>query len=116
MATTGKKCCESVYDPGRFRPRGCSKNATVERDGKPYCGLHDPDRVEAKRAERHAKLDRQWAAERAAKQQEAERQELERLSGIRYLTHDELRAVIAAGGIQAMLGRCSATTTTGGGT
>jgi len=25
-------------------PMQCSRRATVERDGRPFCGLHDPER------------------------------------------------------------------------
>jgi hypothetical protein len=33
----------------------------VERDGKWYCGTHDPDRRAAKQAERDAERERKWA-------------------------------------------------------
>jgi hypothetical protein len=35
---------------GSFHGYQCSKNATVERDGKKYCGIHDPVKVKARRA------------------------------------------------------------------
>jgi hypothetical protein len=44
-----KQCCASVYRPHSFRPGRCEKKATVEVDGKPYCGLHDPAKVQARR-------------------------------------------------------------------
>ncbi len=47
------KCSERVPDRersawGNFYE--CSKWATVQRDGKWYCGTHDPEKVKARRA------------------------------------------------------------------
>ena len=64
-------CCGTVFERGW--PRKCSTRAKVERDGKWYCGIHDPVRVAAKRAERDAEYARKctersakWSMERAA--------------------------------------------------
>lgn len=43
----------------------CNKRASYERDGKWYCGTHDPVRVKAKREERDAKWNEKWKAESA---------------------------------------------------
>jgi len=67
---TGQNCCESVYRAGMFRPGKCAKRATKEHNSKPYCSLHYPPTVAAKRDERSAK----WAAEYAAKNAAAKRQ------------------------------------------
>ena len=104
MTTTpAKKCCHEKWRGFGFSPRRCDKAAKVERDGNPYCGLHDPEKVAARRAERNAKWDRKWAVQTAAREQEASRAELQRLAGIPHLTNDELRAIVAAGGIRAVL-------------
>ena len=48
--TTQHKCCGNV---GTWRFEACGKNAKFDRDGKHYCGTHDPvskdARLEAKR-------------------------------------------------------------------
>ncbi len=54
-------CCAGV--PMRlnfYRTRPCGCPAKVERDGKPYCGRHDP----VAKAERAAKLEPQREATR----------------------------------------------------
>ena len=42
MSTEPQKCCKEVY--GRYSGclEQCGKKAKVVRDGKPYCGIHDP--------------------------------------------------------------------------
>jgi len=42
----------------------CQNPAKVIRDGKPYCGMHDPDAVKARRERRNAEADAKWASER----------------------------------------------------
>lgn len=45
-------------DLGFYRTRQCTRNATIERDGKHYCGQHDP-------LARQSKLDAAAAAREA---------------------------------------------------
>ena len=61
-------CCKDVATAGMafYRPKPCGNKAKVEVDGLHYCGMHDPSRVAAKRAERTAK----WEEERAKKLRE----------------------------------------------
>lgn len=60
-----QRCSQLVYTPGgSFRGHACSKPAKVTRDGKPYCTVHDPERVAKKHAEWSANLDAKWARER----------------------------------------------------
>jgi uncharacterized Zn finger protein (UPF0148 family) len=82
------KCSEIV----RTWPSGnCSRNAVVERDGKPYCTIHDPVRVAEKRAERNRKWDEEWAAEkRVREEQRASEAERDR----RAAAYGELVAVL----------------------
>lgn len=64
-------CCDRVRagsDGWRTRYRPCSRKATVERDGKRYCGQHDPHAV----AERRQRLDAEGQAK--FKEQLAQRQ------------------------------------------
>ena len=48
------ECSKNVWHPGSFWGdlRLCEKNGTVERDGKWYCGQHDPVAIEEKRRKR----------------------------------------------------------------
>ena len=58
------KQCSATYFSGWSRYR-CSKNAKVERDGKSFCTIHDPVRIEEKRDKRHKEYQ-----ERANKKEE----------------------------------------------
>ena len=57
------QCCVSVYPKGtglRFvRPRPCQSAAKVEREGRWFCGTHDPEKVKARRGAERAR----WAME-----------------------------------------------------
>lgn len=57
-AREGADCSVRVYD-GSFRGHMCQKKAKVTVDGKSYCGVHDPEKVAARRAAQDAK----WKAE-----------------------------------------------------
>jgi uncharacterized Zn finger protein (UPF0148 family) len=48
-AATERRCCEKISDTYGFQQ--CRNPAKVERDGKLYCGVHNPVRVDARRAE-----------------------------------------------------------------
>jgi uncharacterized Zn finger protein (UPF0148 family) len=53
-----KKCCATVYPRetfGAFHGYRCTKNAKVERDGKSYCGTHDPEVLKARDEKRRQK-------------------------------------------------------------
>jgi hypothetical protein len=59
-----KRCTESVSEQGRwgcFHQHQCEKLATVERDGKKYCKIHDPDYKAEKRRAGAAKRDAEYA-------------------------------------------------------
>ncbi len=57
-----RKCCEKQWDVASKRWYPCRYNAKVTRNAKGYCGIHDPERIEAKRSERHNEQDQQWNA------------------------------------------------------
>ncbi len=64
--TKGERCSARCYDPtgfGHYYP--CTRKAVVERDGKPYCKVHDPEYIGAKNAERTAKFNKRWAEKTA---------------------------------------------------
>lgn len=56
------QCCVRVFSSDRmdFRGHMCAKNATIERDGKWYCGTHDPVAM----AEKQRARDAQWKKDR----------------------------------------------------
>lgn len=57
MTAEKKYCCCEVWGDGQsFRPRCCARNAIVNRDGRWYCGTHDPVKV----AEKNAKRESAW--------------------------------------------------------
>ena len=51
------KCAERVFSGERWDIRGhmCQLNGVVERDGKWFCRIHDPEKVKAKQEARSAK-------------------------------------------------------------
>lgn len=53
--TTG--CSKRVY-AGTFKGHPCTKPATVEREGKAYCTVHDPERKAKLRREREDAAER----------------------------------------------------------
>lgn len=68
------RCSEMIY--GRGYRHQCSKSGKIERDGKWYCGTHDPVRVKENREERDRKWDERFRAQRADREQR-ERDEAE---------------------------------------
>lgn len=52
-----ESCSEMLFGPGRlFRGERCTKPVKVHRDGKPWCAIHDPEKV----AERLRVSDEKW--------------------------------------------------------
>ena len=55
------QCAASVYDSqgfGRYSP--CQKPAKVERDGKWFCTIHDPEYIKAKQIKWQADFNKKW--------------------------------------------------------
>lgn len=50
--------CSAKIGTGRHK-YGCSKSATVTRDGKLYCGTHDPEKVAAREQARQLQLQKE---------------------------------------------------------
>ena len=46
------KCSEKVWHSGAFHPYQCQNKVVVEREGKPYCRIHDPEYIKEKQAKR----------------------------------------------------------------
>ena len=61
-------CCKQISYGYGFRTymKSCGKPAKVERDGKHYCGIHNPAREEVRAAARNARWEASREADRAA--------------------------------------------------
>lgn len=67
-----KQCEEGLtkrYDRWHSSKSQCPNNAKVERDGKWYCGTHDP----VKRKEKQEKRDEKWADQWTVKEEQRRR-------------------------------------------
>jgi uncharacterized Zn finger protein (UPF0148 family) len=62
-----KHQCEGLLrtDSWTGRRQRCERRGTVERDGKLYCGTHDPVRIAERQAKRDAARDAERAERRA---------------------------------------------------
>jgi hypothetical protein len=60
VAGTETRCCDKVWDRNSRWPRAhaCKNAAKVERNGQPYCNVHDPVSLAAKQTERDAEAPR----------------------------------------------------------
>ena len=94
------KCSKIVYGSERFASfngHNCAKKATVERGGKSYCTIHDPERIALKDKERRERWEKQWAesakknnfdAEAIAKYEREKQLNQELLAALKYLIWD----------------------------
>lgn len=58
MAVNKKQCEVMVSPPGKwgdFQQHQCDKQAVIERAGKAYCKIHDPEYIKQKDEERELK-------------------------------------------------------------
>lgn len=76
------RCIGETHPPGIRFGIQCSKNAKVEREGKWYCGTHDPVAVKQKREARDLEWREKYAAERSEEQEKRNaKAEIERRAG-----------------------------------
>lgn len=72
--------CQGLVRKGsgfrRYNTR-CTKNAKVVRDGKGFCGTHDPVAQEEKREKQKAEWSEKWDREHAERDAREHRQKLE---------------------------------------
>lgn len=54
------KCCVKIFKDWHNKP--CGKNGKFEREGKHYCGTHDPVKAKEKNEARSKKWEAEWAA------------------------------------------------------
>ncbi len=57
------ECCARVLGNNGWSGHKCTNKAKVERDGRHYCGTHDPEAIKRKRDAQNQK----WDEERKAK-------------------------------------------------
>ena len=59
-------CCAMVITHGLnfLRKHHCRNKGSIERDGKLYCGIHDPVAVDIRRAAKKEVLDRKLSKKR----------------------------------------------------
>lgn len=60
--SAAERCTSNVWSDWSRRDARCTRRGTVERDGRLYCGQHDPEAAKAKRLAR----DSRWKLERKA--------------------------------------------------
>ena len=67
------KCSARVGGEGYSAHSGspCHNPAKVVRDGKPYCGMHDPEAIKTKKEGREVEANAKWATEREAQRRKA---------------------------------------------
>jgi len=58
-----KQCSVGVYDSISWHSYPCSKNANIERNGKLYCTIHDPEYIK----EKLKKREEMWEKEKCNK-------------------------------------------------
>ena len=71
MSDERHTCCATVRGDKigwRYSYSACGKTAKVERDGKWYCAIHDPQRRKNKEAERRAAWEANWKSSQGLRQ------------------------------------------------
>jgi uncharacterized Zn finger protein (UPF0148 family) len=87
--SSARECCARVWQTGRFRSAPCAKPPKVERDGKWFCAIHDPIRIEERNKAREAKWDAEW-------RESAKRDRLRSAAPALLLALEELLAAVTA--------------------
>lgn len=83
--------CEASVDSNGvgYRPFQCSRNATIERNGKWYCKQHDPEAIKERQLRRYVEWKRKFDEDaRLRREAEAKQAEIERKAALA----DELAA------------------------
>jgi hypothetical protein len=82
MSELKPTCCHTKFEGFGFNRIKCHNNAKVEREGKHYCGMHDPVARVEKQNKRDDASRAEWKARDAAQAKaQAEQKELERRAG-----------------------------------
>ncbi|KKM76423.1 hypothetical protein LCGC14_1380380 [marine sediment metagenome] len=88
------QCSKHVFAERGFN-YPCRKKVTVERGGKPYCTIHDPEYIEAKRKALTEEWGKEWAEKevRWAEQKELRKLQDTALAGCKVVNPDNPMAV-----------------------
>lgn len=54
------KCCQKIFEKMGWYNYPCNRTAKVLVDGKPFCGIHDPNKRKEKDEERNRKYKEYW--------------------------------------------------------
>ena len=65
MGKEKKGCIAEFMTSGGWRMQSCSRTGKIERNGKFYCGIHDPMKVKARRDAAQKKWDDKWKVQEA---------------------------------------------------
>lgn len=90
-----ERCVARVYSGSSFGGHSCQRPSKVERNGKWYCGIHDPEYVAAKRATQEELWRAKWAIKDAAHKAVGERKAALETNAARYLYLRELPPIEA---------------------
>lgn len=52
-----KRQCSAIISIDNWHTAHCSKPAKIERDGKWFCGIHDPEYIKVKESKREVKYE-----------------------------------------------------------
>lgn len=63
MFTKGERCSQIMC--GEYPNHRCFNKAKVERDGKPYCGIHDPEYIKEKDRKWREAFEEKWVRDQA---------------------------------------------------
>jgi len=58
MKEENNQCSKTVYNAKGWYSYPCSKKFYIERDGKMYCKIHDPEYIKAKDKKREEKYEK----------------------------------------------------------
>lgn len=83
MSEAKQKCCAKIYS--NYGNSSCQKNAKVERSGKHYCGIHDPERLKERREAKTEKWRAEWDAKKEAHNATEKRRKNMEANAARYL-------------------------------
>ncbi len=56
--TESKKQCSAMVSMDNWHAAHCQKPAKIERRGKWYCGIHDPEYIKGKEVKRQAEYEK----------------------------------------------------------
>ncbi len=71
-----EQCSREVYSGDSFFGHQCTKKVMVEREGKHYCKIHDPEYILGKNRKKQEEWEKAWAAKQVRRAEEKKDREL----------------------------------------